>query len=145
MAIKIGNALVMDKGTKIGECRATRGGVYQYTQEGHIVYAINVPVPVIVKGEGCIGIATPIEYTASDTTTEVLFTFSAIQDQKVAKVFYEMYRSTVTMNADSDPFDNSDMLIPGSVSPQQPKDFESDDDDDEDPFEKSFFRSMTGR
>ena len=83
-------------------------------QIGYIIYPINVPVPIIVKGVGCVGYGTIRKIFTDGNTTEIGFEYSHHISQQVADAYYDLYRNTLSEDSE-DAYDNAqDAFIPGA-------------------------------
>jgi len=112
--IQISMFLVIDANVSVRSMAVDRDH-YAYTNQGSIIYQFGVPVPIIKKGKGCIGLAVIEKIEMSADTTMAYFTVTEISDQ-AASAYYNLYRNTVSMGTDasSDIYENaSEMIIPG--------------------------------
>lgn len=107
-----------------------------YRVSGMVIFPINSPIPVIVKGEGCIGIASVSKFTVDATSTTITFTLEECS-KEASKVFYNLYKNyTVGGGIDADdPYSNTDQLIPGAMlnpnlRPRKKRSRDIFDDDD---------------
>jgi len=111
------------------------GRQYDVALTGTRLYNLDSYVPVIIKGTGCIGLAgiTGIQLTADSTI--VIFTFSALRDEKEKQIYYNLYRNNISNNNSGDYEDAKDMVIPGLMSKKKPRPgfSRSRDDDDDKP------------
>ncbi len=115
--LKVTNYVVLENGTSLGSLRMSKR-VYQYTDQGMVLYPIGSLIPVIAKGDGCIGMAVIKSLLMEEDTTTVRFQFVKIGTQ-AASVLYSMYQNNASMRGYSsdDPYTNSDIVIPGAVAP----------------------------
>lgn len=112
--IKMMNHVVLDSGTRLSAIRVKKN-LYQYTEQGMLLYPIGSLVPIIEKGYGCIGIATVKSLTMDANSTTVIFTVSEV-DKSTANTLYGMYRNNATvMGNNDDPYSNTDQIIPGAI------------------------------
>lgn len=102
------NFIVLD--TKVKE------GKNSYTMSGAVLMKLDAPIPVIVKGKGCIGIGTPHQLTITSTSTDVLFTFAKVS-KEACDAYYDLYRNQVSnVSSSEDGYEGSeDIMIPGAV------------------------------
>lgn len=82
--------------------------------EGIRIYPIGETIPVILKGTGCVGLATIIGCDMTKLQTRVTFTHHQC-DETTAKVLYNQYRNKISSDEyDDDNYDSGDdMVIPG--------------------------------
>lgn len=66
---------------------------YTTVKSEHRIYPINSEVPLIVKGEGCIGIVKILSFTIKEEETIIEFEYmkKLKLDDPVSKHYYEMY------------------------------------------------------
>lgn len=115
MTIQFGNMLIIDYDIDINEI-ITRG-IGKWTDNDMILYHIGLPIPIIKQGVGCVGIATPLEFTVGEYSTTVKFKFKKA-DKAFADAATVMYRSIMS-NADKVSHDRNldgDTIIPGYVA-----------------------------
>lgn len=113
----------------------------QYTVPGTKVYPLMVPIPVIKKGTGCIGLGmvSAVSMTVDSTTIE--FTLTAISTEN-AKSYYNLYRNVIS-NSDSDAaYGDEDMVIPGLARSASGS---MSDDDDEGDYSSNRFEASYAR
>lgn len=123
--------------------------VYEFTNNGVLLYPIGTPIPVIRKSKGCIGLAVISEITITANTTKVRFEFNEDISSNDKIAYFNLYRNQVSSGntSSSDIYDSSeDVIIPGAlgsinINNSEPKVskrkknhyFDDDDDDDYDP------------
>ncbi len=110
--------ILIDKNVRMKELKKS-GGLLQYTNNGTKLYPLGIYLPVIRKGEGCIGLGIVRQVTMTETTTRISFEYISEISVADAKAYYSLYRGQISMTQDSsaDIYDNvDDMFIPGAVS-----------------------------
>ena len=87
------------------------------TVNGEVYYPLETPMPIILKGKGCIGIGMVNEMTISTSSTTIVFVASKISDND-ANAYYALYRNQVSVssNTSSDLYEQSDAIIPGMMT-----------------------------
>ena len=88
---------------------------YAHTIGGAVYLPVETSLPVILKGEGCVGLGSvsKLEITAEATT--IYFKVYEI-DESQKKAYYALFRNQVTMSNSDDPYDNTDQIIPGMMT-----------------------------
>lgn len=111
---KFGNFIELDKDDTLNSIKIGKNK-YSYSIQGMNIYMIGVPVPIIRKRVGCLGLAVPQKFTVTENTTTVEFTITAI-DKTAELIYYNLYKNFVNMNIsnDTDIYD-ADVLIPGAI------------------------------
>lgn len=106
--------IVLDANISLRHIRVRDSNEYEYTNTGTIIYPFNTPLPIIRKGEGCIGIATVTKIIMTGSATTVRFTYTEV-DEQMAKAYYSLYKNSAVMNASDDVYANAeDTIIPGA-------------------------------
>ena len=93
------------------------GKHWKYAVSGTRIYPIEVSIPIIRKGQGCIGLAMIRELHIDSNRTVITFDVFKC-DQKQANAYYDLYRNNLSMGNGSsgdDYEDTEDMVIPGLV------------------------------
>lgn len=135
--------VTLPRDSNIREYKIDRN-LYEYSDNGVSVYQIGIPIPVIVKSYGCIGMAIPRKFKVDETLTTVTFTFKPFdtnnsQEKYFAKAYYSLYRGKLSADAD-DSADVDDVLIPGAMQiPTKPRKINNrydDRDDSDDEFDR---------
>ena len=100
-----------------------------FTVNGDVIYPLGTPMPVIVKGSGCIGVGIVLSSTRNGSSTSITFKLSKT-DNASANAYYDLYRNQISVSSDSDDaYENaSDMVIPGMMAGATVKPKLSDDD-----------------
>ena len=111
--MKFNTFIVVDDTLK----KNTRDNTCTFTVNGDVIYPIGVPMPVIRKGKGCVGVGIIISSTRNGTSTSITFTISNVNDAS-AKAYYSLYQNNISVSNDSDDaYENaSDMIIPGMIA-----------------------------
>ena len=92
-----------------------REGRNEYTVSGTVILKLDVPVPVIVKGKGCIGIGTVHQLLLTSDSTDITFTLSKVS-KDACNAYYDLYRNQVSNSQSDDAYESSeDMVIPGAI------------------------------
>lgn len=116
MRFEVENYLVLEANSpSLSDLRD--GKYWKYAVSGARIYPIEISIPIIRKGEGCIGLAVIREMTIDANSTVVVFTVHKC-DSSQAKAYYNLYRNNLSMgnNASDDDYENAeDMVIPGLV------------------------------
>ena len=116
MKFEVENYLVLEANSpSLSDLR--NGKYWMYAVSGAKIYPLEISIPIIRKGEGCIGLAVINEMTINANSTVVVFTVHKC-DSYQAKVYYNLYRNNLSMgnNASDDAYENAeDMVIPGLV------------------------------
>lgn len=116
MKFEVENYLVLEANSpSLSNLR--EGKYWKYAVSGARIYPINTSIPIIRKGEGCIGLAVVNEMTIDANHTVVSFTVHKC-DQSQAKAYYNLYRNNLSMgnNSSDDGYEDAeDMVIPGLV------------------------------
>lgn len=86
---------------------------------GQKIFPIGKLVPVIVSGQGCIGIGAVKEIRISEHQTNVQFTFSKVSKQS-AIAYYDLYRNTISNSTDAGYENTEDTILPG-LAPRKDK------------------------
>ena len=88
-----------------------------FTVNGDVIYPLGTPMPVIVKGSGCIGVGIVVSSTRNGSSTSITFKLSKT-DNASASAYYDLYRNQISVSTDSeDAYENaSDMVIPGMMA-----------------------------
>jgi hypothetical protein len=108
--------LVIDAETNTRSMRRSAKD-YQYSEQGEIIYPLEVPIPIIKRRTGCIGIAVISELKITKTKTTIVFSITEI-DKTAANAYYQLYRNTASMNqmSSDDVYSNAeDAIIPGAM------------------------------
>lgn len=91
------------------------------TVTGQRIYPIKKPLPLILKGVGCIGIATVTQYLVMEDSTRVEFTVNTNISKNTSNALYALYQQRSMDNSDDeDPYD-TDTFIPGAMGISNPK------------------------
>lgn len=86
--------------------------------EGPRIYPIGEMIPVIVRGEGCVGMAQIKEFTVQESVTNVTFILHEC-DKTTAQVLYNQYRNKVSMSNYKDAsFESADDAIIPGIAPK---------------------------
>lgn len=93
-----------------------------YTLSGQYLFPIDTSLPVIVRGKGCIGLGIIRSITLTADMTTIDFEIAkATKEEK--KVFYSLYQSVSAGGTiSSDPYENTDVLIPGAMGSRKSTD-----------------------
>ena len=86
---------------------------------GQKIFPIGKLVPVIVSGQGCIGIGAIKEIRITEHQTNVQFTFSRVSKQS-AIAYYDLYRNTISNSTDTGYENAEDTILPG-LAPRKEK------------------------
>lgn len=86
------------------------------TVNGEVYIPLDVSVPVIVKGTGCVGLGTVKELCIRRESTEIAYEFTADVSREACDAYYNLYRNQMTVLSSDDPYDNQDALIPGAMA-----------------------------
>jgi len=116
--IQLSQYILVDKNVRMKELK-TNGGLLQYTNNGTKLYPLGIYLPVIRKGEGCIGLGIVRQITINETTTKITFEYISEISTADAKAYYTLYRGQISMAQDSssDIYDNAeDTFIPGAIN-----------------------------
>ena len=92
---------------------------YKYSFPDQLLYPLNTPIPIIVKGFGCIGIGSIhtiiLENHNNGPRTTIIFTMTQTPEP-YQQAYYNLYRNTLpSMSNTDDIYENTDMLIPGFI------------------------------
>lgn len=101
-----------------------------FTVNGDVIYPLGTPMPVILKGSGCIGVGIVLESTRKGSSTSITFKLSKT-DKASADAYYDLYRNQISVSSDAseDAYDNAaDMVIPGMMAGANIKPKLSEDD-----------------
>ena len=100
---------------------------YERTLNGEVYFPLETPMPIIVKGKGCIGIGMVNELRITKSSTTITFQWSKVNEAD-ANAYYALYRNQVSVSDDNtDPYDQSDAIIPGMMTSVNKKaDYTSD-------------------
>ena len=89
---------------------------YERTLNGEVYFPLETPMPIIVKGKGCIGIGMVSELRITKSSTTITFRWSNVNEAD-ANAYYALYRNQVSVSDDNtDPYDQSDAIIPGMMT-----------------------------
>lgn len=123
---ELGIFLVLDQGTNIRNLD-NYNGVYKYTLSNMTMFPIGEAVPIIIKKNGCAGLAMIQSFTISGEGTTVTFRIASASDQ-ARLIYYTMYRNMATssMKDASDVYGDPDMVIPGAMPRATPLERRSD-------------------
>lgn len=104
-----------------------REGRNEYTVSGAVLLKLDVPVPVVLKGKGCIGIGTVHQLTITSNSTDILFTLTRVP-KEACNAYYDLYRNQVSnAQSDVDAYESAeDTLIPGAIGAKMQQRHEPD-------------------
>jgi len=105
--MKISNFIVMDRGPD------GRHGT-AYANE-YLVVPIAQPLPVIVRGRGCVGLGVVTKIEITDDGTTIKFDFDRSISDAEAEAYYNLYRNQAS-NGGEDRYSNTEAVIPGAIS-----------------------------
>lgn len=118
--IQLEQYILIDKNVKMKELRKNNNNnLLQYTNNGTKLYPLGIYLPIIRKGEGCIGLGVIREIIMTETTTKISFEYINEIGASDAKAYYSLYRGQISMgqNSSADIYDNAeDVFIPGAVN-----------------------------
>jgi hypothetical protein len=112
MKVNFNQYLVIDKTQNVNSLKQ-RDGSYRYTVTGPSIYPIGEIVPLIRKGDNCLGLIKieSIVITANSTSVN----FNIVEAKGDYTAIYNLYRNQITNSSNSDdPYDNDDVIIPGA-------------------------------
>lgn len=113
--MRISNFIVVDDYKRI-----KNGSTFLHSVNGTVIYPLETPLPIIQKGNGCIGIGMISEIVMSSSSTRITFTVSKVNSDD-ADAYYRLYQNQVSVSNDTDGYDvGADMVIPGMMA-SQPK------------------------
>jgi len=96
----------------------TDKGLYHYTDTGLTIYELNSPIPIIRNGE-CLGLATPIQFTAYENVTKVYFEFTKLPEESL-RVFEKLYINSKNMSSSEiDRYDDTSAIAGFYPTPQE--------------------------
>lgn len=92
--------------------------VQNFTVNGEVYIPLDIPVPVILKGTGCVGIGIVTELVITSAATTITFNYEPNIDKGSKIAYYNLYRNQVSQKTNSeDPYENSsDVVIPGAIT-----------------------------
>ena len=95
-----------------------REGHKTHTVNGMVLMPLDKPVPVIVAGQGCIGIGTVTQLTIRSSSTDIEFELVTKISDAEKKAYYNLYRNQISGQQAEDKFDTSaaDVVIPGAMT-----------------------------
>ena len=99
------------------------------TMNGEVYFPLETPMPIILKGKGCIGIGMIHKMTITKSSTTIKFEATKINDND-ANAYYALYRNQVSVSDNTDSYDQTDVIIPGMVSSVKPRKANIEDDYD---------------
>lgn len=111
--MKLETMLVLDENVRGNEARVTL--------VGQRLYDIGTPIPLIVKGEKCIGIATVQQFLVMKDSTRVEFTINTNIRDETKKALFTLYQQNKMMLDDEDDPYETDAFIPGAMGLRTPK------------------------
>ena len=89
----------------------------EVTLIGTVFIPMEMPVPVVVKGYGCVGIGIVTEIRMTSNSTKILFDLETSISESSKKAYYDLYRNQASQMVNTeDPYDNDDVIIPGAIN-----------------------------
>ena len=88
---------------------------FHYTANGSLYFPLETSIPVIEKGKGCIGIGFITEIRVRKSSTTIYFTLNKTS-KEYAIAYYALYQNQLTSKGTEDPYDDTDVIIPGMMT-----------------------------
>lgn len=134
MNLEIENYLVLESNAP-SLSGLKEGKHWKYSVSGPHIYPIDVSIPIIRKGEGCVGLAVIQSLMITSYRTDITFNVYSV-DNAAGKAYYNLYRDNINtgMNKSDDEYaDSEDVLIPGLMGSSSRR---SSFDEDERPHQR---------
>lgn len=85
------------------------------TISGQVYLQLGKPLPIILRGTGCIGIGLVTELRITEETTTIKFTAEEV-GKDFAIAYYALYQNQIsTDDSTDDPYEQTDQIIPGAM------------------------------
>lgn len=98
----------------------------EVTLSGAVYFNVGSIVPIIVRNQGCIGIAKIVSITITETSTVVVYEPTKNISDESKKAYYNLYRNNIGQGShSSDSYDQQDVVIPGAMGGSRSKNNES--------------------
>ena len=97
---EVSNFIVVPKNFRIKETPNT------VVETKYLLYNMESPIPVIVSGEGCCGVATINEITWKDGKTIIDFTVYETTSA-IKSAYWNLYQNSAAMNSDEEDYYNT--------------------------------------
>lgn len=116
--MEIGNFIIIDDNAKRFKANDE---MFIHTVNGALFMPVNVTLPVIRKGHGCIGVGVVKELRITSEVTTMYFTIHSCTTE-AGRAYYDLYRNQLTTSASAldDVYDNTDVIIPGAMQNVRP-------------------------
>lgn len=84
---------------------------------GEVYIPLGIPVPVIRKGVGCIGLGIVKELRITLNETTVKFSLDETLSREDMHAYYNLYRNGQSSSkSNGSPYENTDAVIPGAIN-----------------------------
>ena len=93
----------------------TRQKHVTYSVSGMVLLPLDKTVPVIVSGQGCIGVGIVKQLTIRSTGTDIEFELTTGISDTEKSAYYNLYRNQVSSST-ADKFESTDAIIPGAMT-----------------------------
>ena len=111
MKLRLSNFIVTDSGS------VSRHHPHNTTEmDVCMIVPLDQPLPVIVRGQGCIGLGVVTSITLTPTGTVIKFDLDDSISDNEAKAYYNLYRNQASSSSGGDRYSSADTVIPGAIS-----------------------------
>lgn len=90
----------------------------EVTLSGAVYFNVGSIVPIIVRNQGCVGIAKIKRISITETSTTVLYEPAKNIPEKSLTAYYNLYRNNIgqgSVSSADDVYDQQDITIPGAM------------------------------
>lgn len=115
--IQFPTMLILDSDQEVRELKSNKN-TYVYHSSRFEFYAIGVPVPIIIRGKKCVGLAIPKAITFDEAGSVLKFRFKEVSDSAAQEYLklYVMISASNPMNDSGDPYEDAEsQMIPGAI------------------------------
>ena len=95
----------------------------EVTLSGAVYFNVGAVVPIMVRNEGCIGIAKIKCVTITETSTTVIYEPTRNIPDESKKAYYNLYKNNIGQGStgSDDVYDQQDVTIPGALGRSKKK------------------------